>query len=143
MFVDACAIIALLSDEPEAQRVSDALAGAKKPITSPVAVLEAALGLARADKFGMSVEAVEPIILEFLDARGIEIRDLPPAKRELAAATAWISVQRSPASSSAACTATRQRSPTDLSLNFPQGCIPSPSAATSLTIHSSSSYRAT
>lgn len=81
MFVDACAIIALLSDEPEAQRVSDALAGAKKPITSPIAVLEAALGLARADKFGISVEAVEPIILEFLEARGIEIRDLPPAKR--------------------------------------------------------------
>lgn len=81
MFVDACAIIALLSDEPEAQRVSDALAGAKKPITSPVAVLETALGLARADKFGIPVETVEPIILEFLEARGIEIRDLPPAKR--------------------------------------------------------------
>ncbi|PRD43541.1 VapC toxin family PIN domain ribonuclease [Phyllobacterium phragmitis] len=81
MFVDACAIIALLSDEPEAQRVSDALAGAQKRLTSPVAVLEAALGLARPDKFGISVEAVEPIILEFLEARGIEIRDLPPAKR--------------------------------------------------------------
>lgn len=81
MFIDACAIIALLSDEPEAQRVSDALAGAQKRITSPVAVLEAALGLARMDKFGISVEAVEPIVLEFLEARGIEIRDLPPAKR--------------------------------------------------------------
>lgn len=81
MYVDACSIIALLSDEPEAQRVSDALAGAQKRITSPVAVLEAALGLARPDKFGVSVEAVEPIILEFLELRGIEIRDLPPAKR--------------------------------------------------------------
>ena len=49
-------------------------------LTSPVAVLEAALGLARADKFGLSVEAVKPIILEFLDERGIEIRDLPPPK---------------------------------------------------------------
>lgn len=81
MFVDACAIIALLSDEPEAQRVSDALAGAQKRITSPIAVLETALGLARPDKFNVSVESVEPIILEFLEARGIEIRDLPPAKR--------------------------------------------------------------
>ncbi len=79
MFVDACAIIALLSDEPDADRVSDALVAAEHRITSPVAVLEAALGLARPDKFGISVEAVEPIILEFLDERGIEIRDLPPA----------------------------------------------------------------
>ena len=79
MFVDACAIIALLSDEAEAERISDALAAAAHRMTSPVAVLEAALGLARPDKFGLSVEAVEPLILEFLDARGIEIRDLPPA----------------------------------------------------------------
>jgi len=81
MFVDACAIIAVLSDEPEAERVSRALAGAKKRITSPVAVLEAVLGLARPDKFNLSVEAVEPLVLEFLDERGIDIRDLPPAKR--------------------------------------------------------------
>jgi ribonuclease VapC len=79
MFVDACAIIAVLSDEPEADRVSDALVSAEHRMTSAVAVLEAALGLARPDKFGLSVEAVEPIILEFLDERGIEIRDLPPA----------------------------------------------------------------
>jgi ribonuclease VapC len=80
MFVDACAIIALLSDEPEADRISAALALAEHGFTSPVAVLEAALGLARADKFGLSVAAAEPIILEFLDERDIEIRDLPPAK---------------------------------------------------------------
>jgi ribonuclease VapC len=79
MFVDASAIIAVLSDEPEADRLSDALVSAKHRVTSAVAVLEAALGLARPDKFGFSVEAVEPIILEFLDERGIEIRDLPPA----------------------------------------------------------------
>ena len=79
MFVDACAIIALLSDEPEADRVSDALISADHRMTSPVAVLEAALSLSRADKFGLSIEAVEPLVLEFLEAWGIEIRDLPPA----------------------------------------------------------------
>lgn len=79
MFVDACAIIALLSDEKEAQRVSDAVATAHQPLTSPVAVLEAALGLARPDKFNLSVEAAGAIILEFLEERGIEVRDLPPA----------------------------------------------------------------
>ena len=43
----ACAIVAVLSDEPEAGRVSEAIASAQEPMTSPVAVLEAALGLAR------------------------------------------------------------------------------------------------
>jgi ribonuclease VapC len=79
MFVDACAIVALLSDEPEADRVSEALLSAERRITSPVAVLEAVLGLARPDKFDLPVEAVEPLVLEFLDERGIEIRDMPPA----------------------------------------------------------------
>jgi ribonuclease VapC len=79
MFVDAGAIVALLSDEPEAERVSEAIASAKHPFSSPVAVLEAVLGLARADKFDRAVAEVEPIVIEFLDARAIEIRDLPPA----------------------------------------------------------------
>ncbi len=39
MFVDACTIIALLSDEPEADRVSDALVSAEQRKTSPIAVL--------------------------------------------------------------------------------------------------------
>ncbi|MBX9468249.1 MAG: type II toxin-antitoxin system VapC family toxin [Rhizobium sp.] len=79
MFIDACAIIALLSDEPEATRVSDALASAKLPFTSPVVVLETVLGLARPDKLDLPIPAVEDLVREFLDARGIEIRDLPPA----------------------------------------------------------------
>lgn len=79
MFVDASAIIAVLSQEPEAARISDALMVAETPFTSPVAVLETAIALARPDKFDLPIEAVEPIVLEFLDERGIEIRDLPPA----------------------------------------------------------------
>ena len=79
MFVDACAIIALLSEEPEAERVSRALATAPDRITSPVAVLEAVMGLARADKFDLAAVVVQSIVLEFLEARDIEIRDLPPA----------------------------------------------------------------
>lgn len=79
MFIDACAIIALLSDEPEAARVSDAIASARRPFTSPVAVLETVFGLARADKFDLPVPAVESLVAEFLETRGIEVRDLPPA----------------------------------------------------------------
>lgn len=79
MFIDACAIIALLSDEPEASRVSDALASARQPFTSPVAVLETVLGLARPDKLDLPIPVVESLVGEFLEARAIEIRDLPPA----------------------------------------------------------------
>lgn len=79
MFIDACAIIALLTDEPEAPRVSDALGSAKQPFTSPVAVLETVLGLARPDKLDLPIPAAEDLVREFLEARGIEIRDLPPA----------------------------------------------------------------
>lgn len=79
MFIDACAIIALLSDEPEAARVSDAIASAKVSFTSPVAILETVLGLARPNKFNLPIPAVENLVQEFLDERGIEVRDLPPA----------------------------------------------------------------
>jgi ribonuclease VapC len=79
MFVDASAIVALLSDEREAGRIADALDAATTRITSPIAVLEVALALARPDKFNLPIERVEPLVLEFLDARDIEIRDLPPA----------------------------------------------------------------
>jgi ribonuclease VapC len=79
MFVDACAIIALLSEEREARRISKALHGAHGSFTSPVAVLEAVVGLARPDKFNIPVQSVEVLVMEFLDERGIELRDLPPA----------------------------------------------------------------
>jgi ribonuclease VapC len=79
MFVDACAIVAVLADEPEAERVSWALSAASAPMTSPIVVLEVALALARPDKFALTVEAVTPLIHEFLEERGIELRDLPPA----------------------------------------------------------------
>lgn len=86
MYVDACAIVALLADEPEAGRISGALANAKAPITSPISVLEAALALARPDKFDMSVAELGPVIAEFLDERGIKVCDLPPAAQTMALA---------------------------------------------------------
>lgn len=79
MFVDASALVALLSDEKEAGRISDALEAASARITSPIAVLEVALALSRPDKFNLPIEKIEPLLLDFLDERDIEIRDLPPA----------------------------------------------------------------
>lgn len=43
------------------------------------AACEGVLGLARPDKFAVAVSEVEPIVAEFLDERGIEVRDPPPA----------------------------------------------------------------
>lgn len=79
MFIDACAIIAVLADEPGASQMAAALATAQTPITSPIVMLEVALALARPDKFNCSVASVTPLIEEFLEARGIALRDLPPA----------------------------------------------------------------
>jgi ribonuclease VapC len=42
-------------------------------------VLETVIGLARPDKFDRPVDAIEALVFEFLDARGIELEDMPPA----------------------------------------------------------------
>ena len=44
MFVDASALVTLLADEPEAGRISTALASANRCRTSPVAILETSRG---------------------------------------------------------------------------------------------------
>jgi ribonuclease VapC len=79
MFVDASAIIAVLSEETELQRISDALAEASERFTSPVAIFEAVISLSRSDKFNLPTETTELLVLDFLNQRGIEIRDMPPA----------------------------------------------------------------
>src|SRR5207302_1044339 len=50
MFVDAAALVAILSGEPESARCTAALDDAPDPITSAIAVWEAAVALARPDK---------------------------------------------------------------------------------------------
>lgn len=64
MFVDASAIVAILTREAEADFLADLLEDAAAPITSPIAVFEAALGLCR--KRHASVEEAEADIQHFL-----------------------------------------------------------------------------
>lgn len=47
MFIDASAIVAILTRAPDADALADALEAARSPITSPIATFEAALGLCR------------------------------------------------------------------------------------------------
>ena len=47
MFVDASAIVAILTEEAEAQALAGTLESAREPITSPIAVWEAAASISR------------------------------------------------------------------------------------------------
>ncbi|MBN9244261.1 MAG: type II toxin-antitoxin system VapC family toxin [Mesorhizobium sp.] len=80
MFVDAAAIVAILSQEPEAARCADAIVAAKDPFTSAIATWEAAMALCRPEKLAIPVETGLKIVQRFLDERGIALRDLPPAQ---------------------------------------------------------------
>ena len=84
MFVDAAAIVAIIGDEPEADRCAAAISATDKRMTSPIAVWEAAVALARADKFDVPVERTASLVNAFLDQRQIAILDLPSAPVALA-----------------------------------------------------------
>ena len=81
MFVDASAIVAIMTGEPDTGRIDNALEKAAKRITSPIVVLEVALALSRPDKFNRPISELKPFILDFLEERGIDLVDLPTAQR--------------------------------------------------------------
>jgi ribonuclease VapC len=85
MFVDASAIVAIvaiLTREPEADAFADALDGAGSPITSPIAVFEAVLGICR--KRHSSVAEAQQDVLEFLEAAGVRTVPIAGAEAETA-----------------------------------------------------------
>jgi ribonuclease VapC len=88
MFVDASAIVAILTREPEADTLADALEGASSPITSPIAIFEAAAGICR--KRHASVEEAEEDVNEFLRLAGV--RAVPIIERD--AETALVAFSR-------------------------------------------------
>lgn len=63
MFVDASAMVAILTREPEADALAGVLDRAPSPVTSPIAIFEAALGLCR--KRHSTVEEAEADVLAF------------------------------------------------------------------------------
>jgi len=87
MFVDASAIVAILTREAEADALADVLEGARSPITSPIAIFEAALGICR--KRHASVGEAGADVRELLDLAGI--RAVPITEREAATALAAFS----------------------------------------------------
>ncbi|MGH7985562.1 MAG: type II toxin-antitoxin system VapC family toxin [Candidatus Binataceae bacterium] len=71
MFVDASAIVAILTREPDADALADLLDAARSPITSPIAVFEAVPGICR--KRHASVEEAQEDVREFLELARIEL----------------------------------------------------------------------
>jgi ribonuclease VapC len=87
MFVDASAIVAILTREAEADALADVLESARSPITSPIAIFEAALGICR--KRHSSVEEAEEDVRQFLETAGV--RAVPITEREAETALAAFS----------------------------------------------------
>ncbi|MGX5802215.1 type II toxin-antitoxin system VapC family toxin [Bradyrhizobium sp. Arg314] len=79
MFVDAAAIVAILSNEVEAGRCAQAIVEASAPFTSAIAVWEAAMALARPEKLAIPIARSAEIVNRFLEERAIALRELPPA----------------------------------------------------------------
>ena len=78
MFVDASAVIAILTDEPEADALASTLDSAHEAITSPVAIFEAVLGLCQ--KRHASIAEGEKDVAEFL--RIASVRTVPITSTE-------------------------------------------------------------
>ena len=71
MFVDTSAIVSILTLEPEADGLADALEATQTPITSPLAVFEAVLGLCR--KRSCSVAEGEADVIAFLHSASVAV----------------------------------------------------------------------
>ena len=82
MFVDAPAIVAILTRESDADELADALDGARSPITSPVAEFEATLGVCR--KRHASVAEAQEDVLEFLGTAGVRTVSITAKEAETA-----------------------------------------------------------
>jgi ribonuclease VapC len=82
MFVDASAIIAILTREPDANDLIDRLEHAIRPITSAIAIFEATLGLCR--KRHASVEETQADLADFLKMARVEVMQIGENEASLA-----------------------------------------------------------
>ena len=80
--LDASAIVAILTGEPEGDALTEALGRASEITTSPVAVYEATLGLVRILR--RSVADAETDVMEFLRLARVVVRPIQPETAHLA-----------------------------------------------------------
>lgn len=82
MFVDASAIIAIMTGEADGERLATLLGQAKKRITSIIAVWEATVGLYRRKNIPM--QEAEARVAEFLELCGIKVVQTSQAELSIA-----------------------------------------------------------
>jgi ribonuclease VapC len=71
MFVDASAMIAILVAEDDAAALARRLEQAAEPVTSPIAIYEAVLGIARVAN--LPIATAEAIVVRFLDEAAVRV----------------------------------------------------------------------
>jgi len=79
MYFDGTTLVELISDPNKTAAVAPAIASDNRAQTSPFAVIEAAMELPELGEAGVTA---------FIEAQGIELRNLPPENRLIAAALA-------------------------------------------------------
>nr|WP_278116342.1 type II toxin-antitoxin system VapC family toxin [Mesorhizobium sp. WSM4875]WIE94753.1 type II toxin-antitoxin system VapC family toxin [Mesorhizobium sp. WSM4875] len=88
MFVDACAIISVFAQEKTAFAHEQALEAAAAPWTSALAAWEAIIILSRPDQLNCRYEDAQEAVIEWLDARNIELREIASPRDVLTNAVA-------------------------------------------------------
>jgi ribonuclease VapC len=88
MFVDACAIVSIVAGEETAPAYETALAQSDAPFTSAMAAWEAIIVLSRPDQLNCRYSEAEAAVTEWMDARGIDLREATDARTVLANAIA-------------------------------------------------------
>jgi ribonuclease VapC len=76
MFVDASAIVAVLTQEPDAIAMADILDSVERSVTSPIAIFEAVAGLCR--KRRIEVDEAQAIVDRFLEMARIDVTAISP-----------------------------------------------------------------
>lgn len=79
MYFDGTTLVTLLSDPEQAAANAAAIAASWPRYTSPLAVIEAAMELPELGEAGVTA---------FLDAQGVELRDMPPGSHLIEGALA-------------------------------------------------------
>ncbi|NBB65343.1 PIN domain-containing protein [Pseudomonas sp. ODNR1LW] len=96
MFVDASALTAILTGEADARDLSERLAAHELRLTSPMAVWETVVAVAR--RRAMDIQDAEAVVEDFLLLAHIEVRPIPAeARREAIRAHARYGKGRHPA----------------------------------------------
>jgi ribonuclease VapC len=88
VFVDACAIVSIMSGDETADAYESALMDAASAVTSALAAWEAIVVLSRPDQLNCRLTEAEGAVMEWLDARNIALTERASPRHILAHAVA-------------------------------------------------------